>query len=127
MPHSTITNQEKEDQALVAILSRETEVQDYQVNVDNYTTMLLTLPSTGWPDTLKQYKGFTNQQIAERVSDADMDVVSDLVFADRVSFLLKTEKLEQRRAKMVYDALVASQDPLTLKSKLDAKKTELAV
>ena len=107
MPHSTITDAEKEDQALVA--------------------MLLTLPSTGWPDNLKQYKGFTNQQIAEKVSDADMDAVSDLVFADKISFLLKTEKLEQRRARMVYDALVASQDPLTLKSKLDAKKTELAV
>jgi len=134
MTNTTLTTEEKEDDRLAGILGREKEIEGYQLNIDNYTEVLKTLPADDWPESIKQYKvwGHDTQKLAENVPDADLSLVSDYAFRDRVIFLKKTEELEQRKSKLSYDGIIASvkvisgDDDTALNVKLAAKKISLA-
>jgi len=117
MPNKTITAEVKETNALNNVLDRETEIESYQVNIDNYVTILAGLPSV-WTPELEQYKGLDSQGVASNVPLEHVDLVSDLLFYDRVSFLLRTEVIEQRKAKHIYNAIVSQMNPTGLSDKL---------
>lgn len=117
MPITTITLEEKEKNALENILDREIEIDNYQINIDNYLAILKSLPSE-WTAELEQFKGMDSQQIVIQVPLESIDIVSDLIFYDKVSFLLRTEIIEQRKAKHIYNAIVSQQDQVGLKEKL---------
>jgi hypothetical protein len=117
---TTLTEEQKVNQLADNVVMREREIHQYQVNIDNYTTMLANLPAGEWPENLAKYKGFTSQQVAKEVPDANIDEVSDLIFRDQVAMLLKTENIEKRKAQRVYDALVGKIAPNELASRLEA-------
>ncbi len=121
MPNTTITPQEKEDNMVRNIIAREYEVDSYQINIDNYSAMLLTLP-TVWPPELLQYKGLTTQNIAEQVPVSDIQMVTDLIFQEKVAISLKTEMIEQIKASHIHKALISQMEPATLSGKLAAGK-----
>ena len=81
------------------------EVYSYQVNIDNYTTMLSVLPTDAWPEALVQYQGAEIANIPHSVSDADIQTISDYQYRDRLRALLRTERIEQGKAARVLDAL----------------------
>lgn len=126
MPNTTITDAEKAESQLRDIIYKEMEIEGYQKNIVIYEALLVTNPTQTWPVDLAKYKGFSSEKIAEQVPDTDVDTVSNLVAADRVAFLLKTERMQQKIPQRTYDVLIAAdKDPATLTTRLQAKKTEI--
>lgn len=81
------------------------EVYQYQVNVDNYTVMLAALPTDEWPAHLAQYAAVTTDKLPWNMSDEDVDAVSDYQYRDRLRQLLRSERVEQGKARRVLEAL----------------------
>jgi hypothetical protein len=91
------------EQLTEAIKQRETEIANYQINIDNYTAMIGMLPK--WTEVLLAYRtadpvGFINDWSFE-----DIQLLSDLQFKDKLERTLLTERLEQRKATFVLKAL----------------------
>lgn len=83
---------------------RISEIDAYQVNIDNYTAMIQMLP-TQCPAHLVQYKDMQVTDLKNTLSFEDIQTISDLQYRDRLTHLLLTERLEQRKVKFVLDAL----------------------
>jgi len=81
------------------------EIYQYQLNVDNYTVMLVGLPQDGWPDALVQYKETAIDNLPQDFDDAKVGLVADYQYRDRLRNLLRTEKVECGRATKIRDAL----------------------
>ena len=84
---------------------REMEVYGYQVNVDNYTTMLAVLPADGWPAHLVDYTAATIDSLPMDLSDENVQLVADYQYRDRLRALLRSERVEQGKAARVLEAL----------------------
>jgi hypothetical protein len=99
-----ITQTEHDRNVAQAIEMRENEVYQYQVNINNFEAMIATfadLPLT-WPNELTKYKGMGRDQLAAAIVDDDeLDVVSRLAFRDELKMRIRSEKMEQRKAKMI--------------------------
>ena len=88
-----------------AIEQREIEVQGYQTNIDNYALMIDELPSE-WPEDLVKFKGKEISEIVQSIADEKcLAQVADLLFRDKLQITLWTERLEQRKAKLVLKIL----------------------
>tara|TARA_R110000744_G_C18948649_1_gene515351 strand:+ start:104 stop:409 length:306 start_codon:yes stop_codon:yes gene_type:complete len=93
------------EQLKQAIEQRETEVQGYQTNIDNYTLMIDEL-SSEWPEDLVKFKGQEIADIVQNITDEDSLIqVADLLFRDKLKITLWTERLEQRKAKLILKIL----------------------
>lgn len=99
-----ITDEQKRNDLLAQIAGREAEIYSYQTNINNYAAMLTILPKE-WREDLVQFKGMTSEEIVKNVPDVNMQLVSDLVFRDRIEITLKIEQLEQSKAVHVLNAL----------------------
>lgn len=82
---------------------REKEIMGYDINIQNYASMLAALPADDWPEHLAQYKHAT----LDHVPDEYDSVVSQYQYRDRLRFLIKTEKAERDKSFRVYEALLA--------------------
>lgn len=100
-----ITDNEHLSNLVVAAFHRELEVYQYQLNIDNYSTMLMALPASEWPTHLVEYKAATIDSLPWDMSDADIDAVGDYQYRDRLRSLVRTERVEQSKARRVLDAL----------------------
>jgi hypothetical protein len=100
-----ITNQEHLNNLVAAAFGREMEYYYYQINIDNYTAMLVTLPQGGWPEELLQYKEAATDKLPESLSDDVVVTISEYQYRDKICNLLRTEKIEQSKAARVRDAL----------------------
>lgn len=123
MDYKTITEDEKQAQLAVNIVDREHEIESYQTNIDNYESALALLPQEDWPESLVQYKGLPPAKVAQNVPDEHIEQVSQLLFRDRLRALLKTEKMEQSKAKIMRDAMIARADKTQLQNRVAAVKT----
>lgn len=131
MSTAQMTDQEKESDKLTGILSREMEIAHYQLNIDNHTETLKTLPTDEWPADIVQYKNLrASEDIAKNVPEDKVSLVADYALRDHIKFLKTTEELEQRKSKLFYDGAVASiktsggLDDTALNVKLAARKVE---
>jgi hypothetical protein len=97
----SIQQQEHQDYLAEALVHREHELYQYDVNIENYTAMLSALPAGEWPAEIVQYKGKTADQVPDELDD----IVGEYNYRDRLRQLLKTEKQERRKSKVVFDAL----------------------
>lgn len=91
-------------------VARQSEVDAYQTNIDNYTAMIAALNASlpaDWPQNLAQYKTMSIDQVYATVPDASVQQVIDLLHRDRLKLLLRSETGEQRKAKLVLDQLAA--------------------
>jgi len=133
MSTKVMTAKEIEDDKLTGIVGREKEISGYQLNIDNYAEVLKTLPTDEWPIEIAIHKklGHDVQALAENVPDADLPLVSDYAFRDRIVFLKKTEELEQRKSQLSYDGAIANvkavsgDDDAALTTKIAAMKVAL--
>jgi hypothetical protein len=88
-----------------AVAQRDEEIFGYQINIDNYTTMLAELPRE-WPPELLEYRGLELCEMVRKVEDEQArTLAADLIFADRLAQTLAVEKLEQRKAILVRAAM----------------------
>jgi len=100
-----VTSEEHLQNLVSNAFGREMEVYAYQVNVDNYTTMLEALPLGPWPKRLEDYRATPIEQLPVDMSDDDVSLVADFQYRDRITGLLRTEKVEQGKARRVLEAL----------------------
>jgi len=100
-----ITDAEHTNNLIVNAFHREMEVYGYQVNIDNYTTMLAGLPNDAWPEPIAAWASTEISNLPSDMSDADVSLVSDYQYRDKLRALLRTERVEQGKAVRVLNAL----------------------
>jgi hypothetical protein len=102
-----ITDNEKLASAVMNAYYREMEIHGYQVNIDNYSAMLLALPSDDWPQDWVAFKGVKVEDLPHSLSDDDVQAISDYQYRDRLRSLVRTEKAEQSKSIRIRDVLKA--------------------
>ena len=103
----TITNQDTIDTLALNVVHREREVHQYQINIDNYTAMLAALPQGEPPAEILQYMSTKTEELPFDVPLETVQLVSDYQYRDRIRYLIRTEAIEQGKAKAVLNALKA--------------------
>lgn len=102
-----VTQEEHLDLLVTNAYHREKEVYQYQVNVDNYTVMLTGLPQDAIPSNLAAHSNTETQNLPWDMSDEDVQTVAQYQYRDRLRSLLRTEKVEQNKARLILEALKA--------------------
>ena len=99
-----------EQTSMTPLEARRAEVAAYQANIDMYNTILETLP-TEWPEHLLEYRGKTDQHkaIATVEDMADVELLSDLWYADGCKAAIRAETLEKNKAKRILAVMEAQQ------------------
>jgi hypothetical protein len=96
-----------EQTQITPLQARIAEVAQYEANIALYKVILDTLP-TEWPERLLQYKGTKNQQdIIANIEGDDVELLSQLWYADECAKAVKTETLEMTKAKAILNVLQA--------------------
>tara|TARA_B110000908_G_scaffold171563_1_gene234774 strand:+ start:2646 stop:2963 length:318 start_codon:yes stop_codon:yes gene_type:complete len=95
------------------ISHRETEVSDYQVNVDNYTTMLKVIPNE-LPEELEQHRYHDVTELVLVLTEKQLLVLSDVQFHAKIAGSLLMEKMEQRKAQFVMDSMKVQLEELCI-------------
>lgn len=92
------------------IESRQEEVAQYQTNIDTFTAILNTLP-TELPEHLEPYRKRSDkhQAIAEIENFDDVKLLSDVWFAEELKGRIRSEMVEQAKAKAILAVLEAQQ------------------
>lgn len=103
----TITEQDKLDSLAFNVVMREQEVHQYQINIDNYTQMLSVLPQGEVPAEVLPYLDTPAEDLPEALSLDTVQLISDYQYRKRLTYLLRTEGMEQNKSKRVLDALKA--------------------
>jgi hypothetical protein len=100
-----ITNDEKLASAVMNAYYREMEIYGYQVNIDNYSAMLMALPLDDWPQNWVAFKGVKIDELPHSLSDDDAQAISDYQYRDRLRSLIRTERAEQNKTIRIRDVL----------------------
>lgn len=87
---------------------RREEVAQYDRNIAMYNAILSTLP-TEWPEHLLQYKGIKNEhEVIAQIEDLDdVQLLSQLLYADTCRAFIRTETLERTKAASILAVLEA--------------------
>jgi len=107
----TITEQDTSNMLAFNIVHREREVSGYQINIDNFTQMLTTLPQGDVPSDIAQYVGAKPDNHTKiddlplSFSDEQIDLISKYQYRVDLTLRVRTEKAEQNKAKAVLNAL----------------------
>lgn len=102
-----VTQDEHLDTLVTNAYHREKEVYHYQMNVDNYTVMLTGLPQDAIPSNLGMYINTETQDLPWNLSDEDVQTVAQYQYRDRLRYLIRTERIEQNKSKLILEALKA--------------------
>jgi hypothetical protein len=102
-----VTQTEHLDLLVTNAYHREKEVYQYQVNVDNYTVMLTGLPQDNIPTSLANYANSETQDLPWDMDDADVQMIAQYQYRNKLRALLRSEKVEQNKARLVLEALKA--------------------
>ena len=103
----TITNQDTIDTLAMNVVHREREVHQYQINIDNYTAMLAALPQGDVPEEVAPYMDTPTEDLPAFIPLETIQLIADYQYKKRITFLIRTEAIEQGKAKRVLDALKA--------------------
>ena len=103
----TITNQDTIDTLALNVVHREREVHQYQINIDNYTAMLAALPQGDVPEEVAPYMETPTEELPAFIPLETIQLIADYQYRKRITYLIRTEAIEQGKAKRVLDALKA--------------------
>jgi len=103
----TINGQDTITALATNVVYREREVHQYQINIDNYTTMLAALPQGEPPAEILQYMSTKTEELPFEVPLETVQLVSDYQYRNRIAYLIRTEAIEQGKAKRVLEAMKA--------------------
>ena len=103
----TITPQDTIDTLALNVVHREREVHQYQINIDNYTAMLAALPQGDVPAEIAPYMDTLTEELPAFIPLETIQLIADYQYRKRISYLIRTEAIEQGKAKRVLDALKA--------------------
>jgi hypothetical protein len=102
-----LTDQEKQAGLVMNAFHREMEIYGYQINIDNYTTMLAALPADAWPADLEAFKTVKTEDLPDELSDDQVAQIGDYQYRDRLRVLVRTEKAEQNKSMRIRDVIKA--------------------
>jgi len=103
----TITNQDTIDTLALNVVHREREVHQYQINIDNYTAMLAALPQGDVPAEIAEFIDKPIEELPSILPLETVQSIADYQYRKRITYLIRTEAIEQGKAKRVLDALKA--------------------
>ena len=93
------------EQLAAAIIHRTSEVAGYQVNIDNYSRIINNI-YLSWTEETEPYKDYDNTKLSKAPICEDLLMrVGALLFKDNLICMLRAEKLEQQKAKMILQVL----------------------
>jgi hypothetical protein len=101
----TINAQDTINTLALNVVHREREVHQYQINIDNYTAMLAAMPQGEPPAEILQYMSTKTEELPLDVPLETVQAVADYQYRDRIRYLIRTEAIEQGKAKAVLNAL----------------------
>lgn len=105
MLYITISAQDTIEILATNVVHREQEVHQYQVNIDNYTHLLSVLPQGDWPTEIAVYTQTKPEELPYSLPLETVTAISDYQFRDRIRVLIRTETIEQNKAKFSLAAL----------------------
>jgi hypothetical protein len=93
---------------LTALELRQQEVAQYQANIDMYKTILVSMP-TELPEHLEKFRTRTDKHVAiAEVEDLDdVELLSNVWFGEQLKASIRTEMVEQAKAKAILAAMQA--------------------
>lgn len=96
---------------LTPIEARQQEVADYQNNIDTYKAILETLPIE-LPEHLEPYRLRTDRHsaIAEIENLDDVELLSNVWFAEELKGRIRSEMVEQAKSKAILSVLEAREN-----------------
>jgi hypothetical protein len=103
----TISTQDTINTLATNVVHREREVHQYQINIDNYVQMLSAMPTTDIPAVLAPYINTQPDDLPLEMDIDDVMLISKYQYKDRLTKLLRTERIEQSKAKAILDSLKA--------------------
>ena len=105
--YMTINPQDTINTLALNVVHREREVHQYQINIDNYTAMLAAMPQGEPPAEILQYMSTKTEELPFDVPLETVQAVADYQYRDSSRYLVRTEGIEQGKAKAVLNALKA--------------------
>lgn len=99
-----------EETPMTPLEARRAEVAQYEQNIAMYTAILETLP-TEWPEHLLEFRGKNDQHkaVAQVENMADVELLSDLWYADQCKAAIRAETVEKNKAKRILAVMEAQQ------------------
>jgi hypothetical protein len=96
------------DTPMTPLQARQAEVAQYEANIAMYTALLATLPQE-WPTRLLEYRGATDKHAVIATVDNmdDVDLLSQLWYADQCYAAIRSETVEMNKAKAILTVLQA--------------------
>ena len=94
------------DTPMTPLQAREAEVAQYEANIAMYTAILATLP-TEWPIRLLDYRNVADKHATAATihNMEDVDLLSQLWYADQCYAAIRTETVEMNKAKAILTVL----------------------
>jgi hypothetical protein len=94
------------DTPMTPLQARAAEVAQYEANIAMYTAIIATLPQE-WPTRLLEYRGATDKHATAATIDdmEDVDLLSQLWYADQCYAAIRTETVEMNKAKAILTVL----------------------
>lgn len=107
----TINTQDTLNILALNIVHRENEINSYQINIDNFNQMLSVLPQGDVPSDIAQYVGAKPENHTKiedlplSFSDEQIALINKYQYRVDLTLRVRSEKVEQSKAKAVLDAL----------------------
>jgi hypothetical protein len=94
------------DTPMTPLQARQAEVAQYETNIAMYTAIIATLP-TEWPTSLLDYRNAADKHAAIASVDdmEDVNLLSQLWYADQCYAAIRSETLEMNKAKAILTVL----------------------
>jgi hypothetical protein len=102
-----ISNAEKLASLADNIVARTYEVHSYEVNVLNYEAILTNIGNIEISDRMQELRVMSPEEAANKATTEELELLGKVQQFDRVSFLIKTEKIEMSKAQSVLEVLVS--------------------
>jgi len=102
-----ISNAEKLASLADNIVARTYEVHSYEVNVLNYEAIIANIGNIEISDRMQELRTMSPEEAANQATTEELELLGQVQQFDRISFLVKTEKIEMSKSQSVLDVLVS--------------------
>lgn len=98
-----ISNEKRQADDADTIVMRTHEVYEYDRNIENYASMLTTLPTDSWPADLAHLQGLAGHEAAAMCAPDRVQVLATYQLRDQIAALHKSEQVERAKAAALLD------------------------
>jgi hypothetical protein len=82
-------------------------VHSYEINVTNYEAILANIGDIQISERMQELRNMSPDEAANQATTEELEMLGQVQQFDRISFLVKTEKIEMSKAQSVLDVLIA--------------------